>query len=159
MFLQDWYVLLDPDQKDILFLWSSTSSLVKKVQAMKSVKEFLIQRGLPKSTKIKRIAENNEPVVFKQYFESWKEPSIESQNDEVFNKDQEVNANVQNDDPLPLPHEATDQQVKFLYYVPNLTMGSSNSFNNFEFKILKKNQTNIYYDFIFNMGKKIVLDH
>ena len=117
MFLQDWCVLLDPDLKDILFLWSGTSSLVKKVQAMKSVKEFLIQRGLPKSTKIKRIAENNEPVVFKQYFESWKEPSIEPQNDEVFNKDQEVNANVQNDDPLPLPHKAADQQVKFLSYI------------------------------------------
>ena len=83
---------------------------------MKSVKEFLIQRGLPKSTKIKRIAENNEPVVFKQYFESWKEPSIEPQNDEVFNKGQEVNANVQNDDPLPLPHKATDQQVKKISY-------------------------------------------
>ena len=115
-------MLLDPDQKDILFLWSGTSSLVKKVQAMKSVKEFLIQRGLPKSTKIKRIAENNEPVVFKQYFESWKEPSIEPQNDEVFNKDQEVNANVQNDDPLPLPHKASDQQVKFLSYILKLTV-------------------------------------
>ena len=88
---------------------------------MESVMEFSIRRGLPKSTKIKRIAENNEPVVFKQYFESWKEPSIEPQNDEVFNKDQEVNANVQNDDPLPLPHKATDQQVKFLSYILNLT--------------------------------------
>ena len=122
MFLQDWYVLLDPDQEDILFLWSGTSSLVKKVQALKSVKEFLIQRGLPKFTRIKRIAENNEPVVFKQYFESWKEPSIEPQNDEVFNKDQEVNANVQNDDPLLLPHKAADQQVKFLLYILNLTV-------------------------------------
>ena len=84
---------------------------------MESVMEFSIRRGLPKSTKIKRIAENNEPVVFKQYFESWKEPSIEPQNDEVFNKDQEVNANVQNDDPLPLPHKAADQQVKFLSYI------------------------------------------
>ena len=89
---------------------------------MESVMEFSIRRGLPKSTKIKRIAENNEPVVFKQYFESWKEPSIEPQNDEVFNKDQEVNANVQNDDPLPLPHKATDQQVKFLSYILNLTV-------------------------------------
>ena len=118
--LQDWYVLLDPDLKDVLFLWSSNSSLVKKVQAMKSVKEFMTQRGLSKFTKIKRIAENNEPVAFKQYFESWKEPSIEPQNDEVFNKDQEVNANVQNDDPLPLPHKATDQQVKFSSYILNL---------------------------------------
>ena len=84
---------------------------------MERVMEFSIRRGLPKSTKIKRIAENNEPVVFKQYFESWKEPSIEPQNDEVFNKDQEVNANVQNDDPLPLPHKAADQQVKFLSYI------------------------------------------
>ena len=115
-------MLLDPDQKDILFLWSGTSSLVKKVQAMKSVKEFLIQRGLSKFTKIKRIAENAEPVVFKQYFESWKEPSIEPQNDEVFNKDQEVNANVQNEDPLPLPHKASDQQAKFLSYILKLTV-------------------------------------
>ena len=87
---------------------------------MKSVKEFMTQRGLSKFTKIKRIEENNEPVVFKQYFESWKEPSIEPQNDEVFNNDQEVNANVQNDDPLPLPHKAADQQVKFSSYILNL---------------------------------------
>ena len=128
MLLQDWYLLLDPDLKDILFLWSSNTSLVKKVQAMKSVKEFMIQRGLSKFTKIKRIAENNEPVVFKQYFESWKEPSIEPQNDEVFNKDQEVNANVQNDDPLPLPHIAADQQVKFLSF--NLFVTSKNETTN-----------------------------
>ena len=111
MFLQDWYVLLDPDLTDTLFLWSGTSSLVKKVQAMKTVKEFMIPRGLSKSTKIKRIAENNEPVVFKQYFESWKEPSIEPQNDEVFNNEQKVDANVENNDPLTLPHKAADQQV------------------------------------------------
>ena len=78
---------------------------------MKSVKEFMTQRGLSKFTKIKRIEENNEPVVFKQYFESWKEPSIEPQNDEVFNKDPEVNANVQNDDPIPLPNKTADQKV------------------------------------------------
>ena len=90
---------------------------------MKSVKEFMTQRGLSKFTKIKRIEENNEPVVFKQYFESWKEPSIEPQNDEVFNKDQEDNAkNVQNDDPLPLPHKVEVQKVKFLSYILNLTV-------------------------------------
>ena len=87
---------------------------------MESVMEFSIRRGLPKSTKIKRIAENNEPVVFKQYFESWKEPSIEPQNDEVFIKDQEVNTNVQNDDPQPLPQKATDQQVIFFSYILNM---------------------------------------
>ena len=88
---------------------------------MKSVKEFMTQRGLSKFTKIKRIEENNEPVVFKQYFESWKEPSIEPENDEVFNNDQKVNTNVQNDHPVPLPHKPTDQQVKFLSYILNLT--------------------------------------
>ena len=92
---------------------------------MKSIKEL---RGLPKSIKIKRVAENDETVAFKQYFESWEpsiEPqndSIEPQNDEVFNKNQEVNPNVQNDDPLPLPHKAADQQVKFLSN--NLSMTS-----------------------------------
>ena len=95
---------------------------------MKSVKEFMTQRGLSKFTKIKRIEENNEPVVFKQYFESWKEPSIEPQNDEVFNKDQEVNANVQNDDPLPLPYKVADQQVKFLSF--NLFVTSKNETTN-----------------------------
>ena len=40
---------------------------------MKAADEFLIQNELPKSTKIKRIAQGKEPDFFKQYFESWNE--------------------------------------------------------------------------------------
>ena len=66
---------MDPELKDVLFLWSGQNSRTKKVQALKTANAFLIQKGLPKSTKIKRVAQNKEPAIFKQYFGSWEEPS------------------------------------------------------------------------------------
>ena len=41
---------------------------------MKSAEAFLTKNGLPKWTKVERIAQGTETTIFKQYFKSWKEP-------------------------------------------------------------------------------------
>ena len=58
-----------------IFVWiGKNATKAEKVQSIKSAEEFLAKNGLPKWTKIVRIAEGCETTMFKQYFKTWKDP-------------------------------------------------------------------------------------
>ena len=72
--LQDCFIL-DTGSSSGIFVWiGKHATKQEKVQAMKSAEDFLAKSGLPKWTKIMRIAEGCETTMFKQYFKTWKDP-------------------------------------------------------------------------------------
>lgn len=67
--------ILDTGSTNGIFAWvGKEASKEERIQVMKSAEAFLEQNGLPRWTKVERIVDGGETAMFKQYFNSWKEP-------------------------------------------------------------------------------------
>ncbi|XP_013379708.1 advillin-like [Lingula anatina] len=85
---------LDPDDSFIvdngeagIWVWNGKqSSKRERSEAMTNAMAFITEKKYPQSTRVTRVVEGGEPVMFKQLFKSWPEPQADLKSTTVINQ-------------------------------------------------------------------------